>query len=160
MFRLQLHIHMEGSAVPSVTRVWPSMKEASSNQISLSMQKWLILLYWWIREYPVFDASDQTRHNWFRSRVTYQYLGMSTWQSQFYWEDQELFTTSACSCHYAIRGVTRILRTRRQGPKFFGHHAHKLNFLAAYKGNYIIIFWHNYTAQIIIVTCSVNVTKR
>ncbi len=45
------------------------------NKSRLTLQKWMILLYWWVREYPVTDAAEEAEvrrdttinvYQWFR----------------------------------------------------------------------------------------------
>ena len=40
----------------------------------MSLQKWLILLYWWVREYPVTDASEEAQVSKTTGVQAYQYF--------------------------------------------------------------------------------------
>ena len=40
----------------------------------LSLQKWLILLHWWIREYPVTDAAEEAEVTETTAIQVYQYF--------------------------------------------------------------------------------------
>jgi hypothetical protein len=40
----------------------------------LSLQKWLVLLHWWIREYPVIDAAEEAKVTEATAIQVYQYF--------------------------------------------------------------------------------------
>ena len=40
----------------------------------LTLQVWLILMYWWIREYPVGDAAEEAKVNKDTAGAVYQWL--------------------------------------------------------------------------------------
>ena len=40
----------------------------------ITLQKWLILLYWWVREYPVSDAAEEAEVTRATSVQAYQYF--------------------------------------------------------------------------------------
>ena len=40
----------------------------------LSLQKWLVLLHWWIREYPVTDAAEEAKVTETTAIQVYQYF--------------------------------------------------------------------------------------
>ena len=52
----------------------------------LTLQKWLVLLYWWVREYPVSDAAEEAQvgrdtainvYQWLREVCSTKLLGMN-----------------------------------------------------------------------------------
>ena len=40
----------------------------------LTLQKWLILLYWWVRKYPVTDAAEEAKVEHNTAIAVYQWL--------------------------------------------------------------------------------------
>lgn len=40
----------------------------------LTLQQWLLLFYWWIREYPVGDAGEEAKVSNDTARAVYQWL--------------------------------------------------------------------------------------
>ena len=52
-----------------------SAREGSfSAKSRLTLQQWLLLLYWWIREYPVRDAAEEAKVNKDTAGAVYQRL--------------------------------------------------------------------------------------
>ena len=52
-----------------------SLRTASLfSKSKLPLQKWLILIYWWIRQYPVGDAAEETKVSREMAINVYQWL--------------------------------------------------------------------------------------
>ena len=71
--KLQCLVLLQGGVALSVTSV--SVRDGSFFAKSkITLQKWLILLYWWVREYPVSDAAEEAEVTRATSVQAYQYF--------------------------------------------------------------------------------------
>ena len=52
-----------------------SLREGSFFSLSkLDLQQWLVLLYWWCRQYPVADAAEEVNVSWVSAIQAFQYI--------------------------------------------------------------------------------------
>ena len=68
-------VHVEDGYKPSGGKSLSVCEGSFFSQSKLRLRQWLILLYWWVRQYPMTDAAEESMVSRTSAIQAYQYIG-------------------------------------------------------------------------------------